>query len=140
MSNLDPGQGSELQQIIETIQQELRNAYDTPFTPRALDNLKDKLSEYSALLVTEAVKVAKRHQSEAVSSTHVEHASEYLISSTSRRFYRHMGALGGVFLGMAGSNSLSMFSTNQFTPNGVALTVIATLLGGVLTTVHMVKD
>jgi hypothetical protein len=129
MSNLDPGQGSELQQIIETIEQELRNAYDTPFTPRALDNLKDKLSEYSALLVTEAV-----------SSTHVEHAREYLISSTSRRFYRHMGALGGVFLGMAGSNFASMFSSNQFTPNGVALTVIATLLGGVLTTVHIVKD
>jgi hypothetical protein len=140
MSSLDPGKGSELQQIIEITEQELRNAHETPFTPRAFDNLKEKISEYSVLLITEAVKVAKRHQSDTVSSTHVEHASEYLISRTSRKLYRHMGALGGVFLGMAGSSLASMFSTNQFTPNGVAITVVATLLGGILTAVHMVKE
>ena len=140
MSNLAPRRGSELQQIIETAEQELRNTDQTPFTPRAFDNLKDKISEYSVLLITEAVKVAKRHKSETVSSTHVEHASEFLISSTSRKLYRHMGTLGGILLGVAGSNFLSMFSTSQFTPNGVAITVVATLLGGILTAAHMVKD
>jgi len=140
MSNLDPGRGSELQQIIEIAEEQLRNAYQTPFTPRALDNLKDKLSEYSVLLIQEAVKLAKRHKSETVSSTHVEHANEYLISSSSRKLFRHMGTFGGLLLGVAGSNFLSMFSTNQFSPNGVTITVIATLLGGILTAAHMMKD
>jgi len=140
MSNLEPGKGSEPQPIIEAAEQELRKANDTPFTPRAFDNLKDKITEYSVLLITEAVKIAKRHNSEMVSSTQVEHASEYLISSPSRKFYRHMGALGGVFLGVGGSSFVSMFTINQFTQNGVAITFVATLLGGVLTTVHVVKD
>ncbi len=140
MSNPADGKENELQQIIETTVQALRNASETPFTPRAFDSLRDEITEYSVLLISEAVKVAKRHQSETVSSTHVAHASEYLIFSSSRSFYRHMGALGGLLIGVAGSTFGSMFSTNQFTPNGVALTFIAALLGGVLTTVHVVKD
>jgi len=113
MSNPVPRRDNELQQIIETAEQELRNADQTPFTPRAFDNLRDKISEYSVLLITEAVKVAKRHKSETVSSTHVEHASEYLISSTGRKLFRHMGTLGGTLLGVAGSNFLSMYSTTN---------------------------
>ncbi len=140
MSNLVPKQGSELQPIIEAAEKELRKADQTPFTPQAFANLTDKLTEYSVLLITEAVKIAKRRNSETVSSTHVEHASEYLISSTSRKLYRHMGGLGGTLLGIAGPSFFSMYSTNQFTPNGVTITVIATLLGGILTTAHMVKD
>jgi len=140
MSNLEPGKGNDFQQIIEAAEQELRKANETPFTPRAFDNLTDKITEYSVLLITEAVKIAKRHNSETVSSSHVEHASEYLISNPSRKVYRHMGALGGAFLGVGGSSFASMLSTNQFTPNGVAITFVATLLGGVLTTVHVVKD
>ena len=132
--------GSELQTIIEAAEQELRKAGQTPFTPQAFDNLIDKLREYSVSLIAEAVKIAKRHNSEVVSSTHVEHASEYLTSSTSRKLYRHMGTLGGTLPGIAGSNFLSMFSTNQFSSNGVTITVIATLMGGILTTAHMVKD
>ena len=140
MNNLVPKQGSELQPIIEADEKELRKADQTPFTPQAFANLTDKLGEYSVLLITEAVKLAKRHKSETVSSTHVEHASEYLVSSSSRKLYRHMGTFGGLLLGVAGSNFLSMFSTNQFSPNGVTITVIATLMGGILTTAHMVKD
>jgi DNA helicase TIP49 (TBP-interacting protein) len=116
MSNLHAERGSELQQIIEITEQELRNAHETPFTPRAFDNLKEKLSEYSVQLIAEAVKLAKRHQSETVSSTHVEHASEYLVSSTSHKIYRHLGTVGGLLIGVAGSGFVSMFSTNQFTP------------------------
>jgi histone H3/H4 len=140
MSTLDPTEGSKLQQIIEAAEQALQKANETPFTPRAFDNLKDKITEYSVLLITEAVKIAKRHNSETVSSSHIEHASEYLISSPIRKVYRHMGALGGAFLGVGGSSFASMLSTNQFTPNGVAITFVATLLGGVLTTIHVVKD
>jgi len=81
MSNLDPGRGSELQQIIE---------------------------------------IAGR--------------------ASSRKLFRHIGTFGGLLLGVAGSNFLSMFSTNQFSPNGVTITVIATLLGGILTAAHMMKD
>jgi histone H3/H4 len=140
MNKLAPRQPNELQQVIDTAERELQNAGQTPFTPKAFSHLKDRISEYAALLITESVKVARRHKSETVSTTHVEHASEYLVSSTSSKVYRHAGTFGGILLGVAGSNFLSMYTTGQFTPNGVVVTVIGTLLGGILTAAHMVKE
>ena len=140
MSNLAPNQQSELQQIVATAEQELRNTGHTPFTPKAFERLKEKISEYAVQLIAESVKVARRRESEIVSTQNVEHASQYLVSSTSRKVYRHIGTIGGILLGVAGSNFLSMITANLFTLNGVVVTVVFTLVGGVLIASHIVKD
>jgi histone H3/H4 len=140
MSNLAPRPPSELQQIIDTAEQELRNTGHTPFTPHAFNHLKEKICQYAVELIVESVKVAKRHKSETVSTTHVEHASEYLISSASQKLYRHMGTIGGILLGIAGSTFLSMYTTGQSTPSAVAVVVITTLVGAILTAANMFKE
>lgn len=78
------------------VERELQNSDHTPFSSNAFNRLKEKISEYTTQLITESVKVARRHQSESVSTSDVERASQYLVSSTSRKVYRHMGTLGGI--------------------------------------------
>ncbi|MCA1629314.1 MAG: hypothetical protein LC774_02895, partial [Acidobacteria bacterium] len=70
----------------------------TPFSEKSFERLKYKISEYTAQLLTESVKVSRRHGSETVSTSDVERASQYLVSSTSHKVYRHMGTLGGLIL------------------------------------------
>jgi histone H3/H4 len=140
MSDIVPRQRSELQQIIDTAERELQHTSHTRFTDNGFNRLKEKISEYVVQLITESVKVARRRDSETVSPTHIEQASQYLVSSTSRKLYRHIGTVGGILLGVAGSNFLSMITSNIFTLNGVVVTVAFTLVGGVLIAAHIVKD
>jgi histone H3/H4 len=140
MSNLPTRPSDELRQILDSADQELRNTEHTPFTPNAFERLKEKISEYTVQLIAESVKVARRRESETVSSSNVEQASQYLVSSTSHKVYRHLGTVGGILLGVAGSNFLSMITTNQYTLRGIAITVTFAVLGGALTAAHIVKD
>ena len=140
MSNPPTEPRTELEQIIEIADRELQAVDHTPFSPKAFTRLKEKISEYAVQLITESVKRARRHQSENVSTSDVEHASQYLVSSTSHKFYKHMGTFGGLFLGTALSNVLSMITTNQFTLNGIIVTFILTLIGSFMIAAHVVKE
>lgn len=140
MSDIVSNQQSDLQQIIDTAERELQHTSHTRFTDNGFNRLKEKISEYVVQLITESVKVARRRDSETVSPTHIEQASQYLVSSTTRKLYRHIGTVGGILLGVAGSNFLSMITANVFTLNGVVVTVGFTLVGGVLIASHIVKD
>ena len=102
----------DLQEIIERVNTELQNAHRTPFSDHAFDRLKEQLTAYAVELINESVKRAERHQAEGVSSSDVQRASQYLVSSTSHRIYRHAGTFGGLLLGTALSNMLSMITTN----------------------------
>lgn len=140
MSNLPAHQPNKLQQIIDVAERELQSTDTTPFSPAAFERLKEKISEYTAQIITESVKTARRRQSDSVSTSDVEHASLYLVSTTSRKVYKHIGTVGGLLLGAAVSNVISMVTTNQFNLNGIVLTVIFTLIGAALVAAHMVKD
>jgi histone H3/H4 len=140
MSNLANKTQGELQQIVDIAERELQNAQHTPFSSNAFNRLKEKISEYSIQLITESTKVARRHKSESVSTSDVEHASQYLVSSTSHKIYRHMGTIGGILLGTAASNILAMITTQQYTLTGIVVTFVLTLLGTFMIAVHIVKD
>lgn len=140
MSNLIVDPRRELLQIVDLASQELENTEHTPFSPNAFNRLKEKIGEYTVSLITESTKVARRHQSESVSTSDVEHASSYLVSSTGRKMYRHMGTIGGILLGTAASNILAMITTQQFTLAGIIVTFVFTLLGAFMIAVHIVKD
>jgi histone H3/H4 len=140
MSQLPDSPRRDLQQIIEAAERELQGVDHTPFSPKAFGRLKQKISEYTVQLISESVKVAHRHHSESVSTSDVERASQYLVSSTTNKLYKHLGTVGGILLGTAASNMLSMITTNQYTINGIIVTFVLTLLGGGMVAIHIVKE
>jgi histone H3/H4 len=140
MSNVPVNPESDLQEIIEWANKELQNAHSMPFSEQAFRRLKDLIGAYAVELINESVKKAKRHQAEGVSSSDVQQASQYLVSSTSHRIFRHAGAFGGLLLGTAFSNIVSMLTTNQYNLRGIVVTFILTLIGTFLIAAHILKD
>lgn len=140
MSTLPEKPQLNLEEVIEHINAELRNASSTPFSEQAFEEFKARVKGFAVDLIAESVKRAKRHQAEGVSSSDVRYASQSLVANTSHRFYRHAGTLAGLLLGAALSNIVSIITTNQYGLNGVVLTFVLTLVGTSLITIHVVKD
>ena len=140
MSNLPVRPQFDLLEVVERANKELQNTDTTPFSEAAFERLKNHMGAYAVELIKESVKKAKRHQAEGVSSSDVQQASQYLVASTSHRIYRHSGTFGGLLLGSALSNILSMITTSQYGFIGVIVTFILTLIGTFLIAVHIVKD
>jgi histone H3/H4 len=140
MSNIPEKPQLNLEEVIEHINAELKNASSTPFSESAFLEFKEQITAYAVDLIAESVKRAKRHQAEGVSSSDVRYATQYLVSNTSHRIYRHAGTLAGLLLGAAVSNIVSIITTNQYGLNGVILTFVLTLVGTSLITIHVVKD
>lgn len=140
MSNLAYNTQSDLQQIVEINERELQDALHTPFSPNARNRLKESISEYAVQLIAESANSARRHQSDLVSVSDVERASQYLGPNTSPKVYRHMGVFGGILLGTAASNMLSMITTQQYNLTGIIITFVLTLVSAFMIAVHIAKD
>jgi len=140
MSNIPERPQLNLEEVTEHVYAELENARNTPFSERALEEVKARIKSYSAELIAESVKRAKRHQAEGVSSSDVRHASQYLVSNASHRIYRHAGTLAGLLVGAALSNIVAIVTTNQYGQSGVILTFVLSVVGTALITIHMIKD
>ena len=140
MSNVPVRPQSNLFEIIERVDRELQNTNTPPFSEAAFERLRNHIDTYAVELINESVKKAKRHQAEGVSSADVQHASQYLVASTSHKIYRHFGTFGGLLLGTALSNILSMITTSQYGLTGIIATFILTLIGTFLIAVHIMND
>jgi hypothetical protein len=130
----------EIQEIVRRAEADLDSAPPTLFSPAAYSLLKKKISEYVGELINESLKVSKRRQSDMVSVAHVERASEYLIASTGRRLFRHIGTVGGIFLGAAISNLLTMTSANQFSTLAILVTTALGIVGAFMIALFIAKD
>jgi hypothetical protein len=132
------------EQIAQTAVQQavnqLRETDSSPFSPPAFSTLKDKIAQHITELVNESVKVSKRHRADTVSAAHVERASEYLVTSTSRRIYRHLGTLGGILLGAALSNILAMTLVGQYTGGGTIVSASLGIIGAFMIALHIAKE
>jgi histone H3/H4 len=132
------------QQNIQEIRQIADNAINqigqTTFSPSAFVILKDKIGEYIENLINESVKISRRHRADTVSSAYVQRAAEYLVAITSRRFFRHLGTIGGIIAGASSSNILSMVGSNSFTSLGVLVSVVFLVAGASMITLHIGKD
>ena len=135
-----PAQATELARIIQHVDDQLKNVNPAPFSPSAFRALEDQISRYIADLIGEAVREAKRRQLDTVSETHVERAADYLVSSSTRKIFRHVGTLGGVLLGAAVSNLLSMATTSNVTFASVALTTALGVIGAFAIALHIARD
>ena len=129
-----------LQKTIQEADAQLQGIESSPFSPSAFSVLKERISEYIAQLVSESIKISKRHQADTVSAAHIERASEYLISSTRKRFFRHLGTVGGIFLGVALSNTVAMTTANQYSTVGIVVSTVLGIVGTFLVASHIAKD
>lgn len=84
--------------------------------------------------------VARRHRADTVSPGHVDQATAHLISIRSSRVYRHLGTIGGIFLGASLSNILSMSLAAQYTREGTLASVAFGIVGAFLVALHMAKE
>ena len=126
--------------IAQKAEDQLKTVEPSPFSPPAFATLTDKVARYVIDLVNESVKVSKRHQADTVSAAHVERASEYLVSSTSNKIYRHLGTVGGVLLGAALSNILAMSLAGQYSGAGTILSASLGIVGPFMIALHVAKD
>lgn len=132
---------SPVQNVVAEAMSDLVDLGDvSPFSTSAFETLKAKISEYVAELLNESTKVSKRYRADTVSAAHVERAAEYLVSSTSRRIYRHLGTVGGILLGATLSNILAMIVANQYTGVGTVLSVALGIIGAFAIALHIAKD
>jgi hypothetical protein len=89
------------------------------FSAPAFHLVKLKISDYVRSLIIESSKISRRRRADVISAAHVEEASDYLVTSSSRRWFRHIGTVGGILLGASLSNFLSMTTGNQYSATGV---------------------
>lgn len=135
-----PSQDDTARTIVQKAEAQLGTVDPSPFSPPAFTTLRDKIGQYVTDLVNESVKVSKRHQADTVSAAHVERASEYLVSSTSHKIYRHLGTVGGVLLGAALSNILAMSLAGQYSGGGTILSASLGIVGAFMVALHVAKD
>ncbi|HEX8367332.1 MAG TPA: hypothetical protein VF604_02090 [Pyrinomonadaceae bacterium] len=131
---------SNLQKLIHEVEDELEGLNHTPFSEKAFERLKSKISEYSLQLINESLKTSKRRKSDLISTSDVEHSSQYLTYSSGSKLSRNIGTLGGILLGAGLSTFLSMLVAGAFTANPVLIALSLTVIGMFMVAYQIAKE
>lgn len=126
--------------LLEEAEHDLTNVDAGPFSAKAFHLVKLKVSDYVRSLIIESSKISRRRRADVISAAHVEEASDYLVTSSSRRWFRHIGTVGGILLGASLSNFLSMTTGNQYSATGVIVSAILAVVGAFGVALHIGKD
>jgi len=123
----------EIEKIIKGIEEDLNKIQPDPFSDKAFKILKGKISTYIKELIKESIKNSKRENLDSVSATHVEKASDYLVSPTKNKWNHLITTIGGVILGAAITQAIGAVSSGEaITALEMSLTVGSTFLGGIM--------
>jgi histone H3/H4 len=139
MQNMQP-QDEVVRTIHQQAEEELQTTEPSPFSPNGFSVLQEKVSDYIKDLIYESSKLAIHQQADTISAAHVERASEYLVTSNSKRKYRHLGTLGGIVLGAGLSSIMSMSTTGKFPVTPTIVSIIFAIIGTFMIAWHMAKD
>lgn len=126
--------------LLREAEHQLASVDPGPFSPQAFHVLKLKVSDYVRALIVESAKISRHRRADVISATHVEQASDYLVTSSSRRWFRHVGTVGGILLGASLSNFLSMTTVNQYSATGVIVSAILAVIGAFGVALHIGKE
>jgi hypothetical protein len=132
--------GGPVNALLSQAEREVDTIDHVPFSPQAFDIVKLKIASYIRSLIVESAKIARRKQSDVISASHVEQASDYLIANTSQRWLRHLGTVGGILLGASLSNFLSMTTANQYSAIGVVASALLAVAGAFGVALHIARD
>lgn len=127
-------------QLLREVHRALEYEDTGMFSVQAFRALKLKISLYVRSLITESARIARRRKSDMISVAHVDEASDHLTTSTSRRWLRHTGTVGGILLGAGLSSFLSMTTANQYTPAGVVVSAALGVGGAFAVALHIGLD
>jgi hypothetical protein len=136
----EPLASTELERIIKTAEVELRQIHPGLFSPEGFQRLTERINEYIGELTVESVKVAKRHQSDSVSPSYVDQASEHLTSGKPARWQRVAGGIGGIILGVGLAAAGSMIQSAQYSTRGFVLSLICIVVGMPAFMFHIMKE
>ena len=132
-----------IERTIQAAYVELQSVESHPFSTPASSMLKDKISEYIVQLIMESIQVSKRHRADTVSAAHVEQASDDLARGLSRRFFRYVGAGGGILLGTSLAPFLWISAPNapaQYSIPGLVVSGVLALLGAFMIAFHIARE
>ena len=131
-----------IEKTIQAAYVELQAVETHPFSAPAFSMLKDKISEYIVQLIMQSIQVSKRHRADTVSAAHVEQASDDLASGVSRRFFRYVGAGGGILLGVSIAPFLSVSGNAivQYSLPGLVVSGALALLGTFMIAFHIARE
>ena len=118
-----------LQDAIEEAELGLDDAKSYPFSLRASSRLKKRIKDYARQLASEAIRLSKRHQTDMVSATDVERASDYLGSNLNRGLFKHSGTVGGLLLGISFTNAQAMIALGHLSVTRLLVTIICGTVG-----------
>ena len=131
-----------IEKTIQAAYVELQSVESHPFSTPAFSMLKDKISEYIVQLIMESIQVSKRHRADTVSAAHVEQASDDLASGVSRRFFRYVGAGGGILVGTSLAPFLTVATSGpaQISIPGMVVSGALATLGTFMIAFHIARE
>lgn len=135
-----PDPDRETNAFLEEAERRLAGMDPRPFSPQAFQALTVRISAYVRSLTVEAAKIAGRHRADVISAAHVQEANDYLVTNSSRRWFKHLGTVGGILLGAALSNFLSMTTSDHYGAVGVATSALLAITGAFGVALHIGKD
>lgn len=109
-----------------------------PFSPAAFDVLKGKTAQYATDLARGAEKLAADQKADIVSAWHVERTAESLTTSSSSKALRRIGAGGGVLVGAAISQFLTVTSTTS--PIAMVIAGVVGMIGAIAVAIQWAKE
>jgi hypothetical protein len=131
---------NELARTLQDAQVSLDQITRAPFSPEGFERLKYRINQYIAQLITEAIRVSKSRQSDCVSPTYVDHASQYLFTGKGPRLYKFIGIIGGALFGIGAAGVVTMIQANQYTTRGIVLNFSCAVLGALTISLQLSQD
>ena len=129
-------QGKQLQKLTTDLEKIVTNC----FRREHLTYLKVKISDYIVDIVNYSHRLSKKEGADIISSTHVECAAEYLVSSRSRKIFRHLGTVGGILLGASLSGVIPLVTSDVRNPSQILFVLFLGLFGTFMIALHFAND
>lgn len=113
---------------------------DHPFTDGGFRAFLDTTDDFIVSLAAESARTASRRGGDAIDSSDVESAGQYLYSGRRQRAASQSGTVGGILLGISGSGFFSWYVADQPTDGVVISSAILLLIGAAMVVWNFAAD
>lgn len=129
-----------LKSLIHETDAQLQEISCCPFSNKAKAMLRRKIRKYIRELVSNSIAVAQHQEADGVSESHVVQASNNLTNNTNKRFFRHLGTIGGILCGASISNLVAVISGAQYSTATILIVISLGFIGTFMVALHIAKD
>ena len=129
-----------LKALIQEADTRLQEISCCSFSKKAKAVLRRKISSYIIDLITNSAQAAKRQNLEGISAIHVEEASNNLTNKPNARFLKHIGTIGGIFLGASISALIGIIAEECYSAANILLAVSFGIIGVFMVAYYIAKE